>query len=497
METIAKIRRRHEVNGESISEIARCLNLSRNTVRKYLNQSDPPRYQRKQQPKPRLGAYEDQLKTWLEQDSQRPRKQRRTARRLFEDLQTEGYVGAYDSVQRFVKRWKQTQPTLTQTFVPLVFPAGDAAQFDWSHEQVELGGVVQTIKLAHFRLAHSRQPFLVAYSRESLEMIFDAHDRAFAFWGGIPQRMIYDNPRTLVDAVKVGKQRRFNRQFLALANHYLFEPVACTPASGWEKGQVENQVGNVREWLFSPRPRFRDLAELNAWLEQQCREKLAQRPHPDQRSRTIGEVFTEEQAQLRPVGKPFAGYVEKACRVASTCTVGYDRNRYSVPAEYAGQGVFLRATATQIKIVQDGKPLASHERCFGREQQILDPWHYLPVLERKPGALRNGAPFVQWDLPAPVRKVRDHLLKQDKGDRAFVEILLAMKTHGSELLSVACELALEHKTLNAAVVLNHVNRLKEPQPVRENPVPDHLCLQQEPQANCGRYDRLREVHHGQ
>ena len=462
-----------------------------------MNQSDPPRYQRRQQPKPQLGAYEDQLKTWLEQDSQRLKKQRRTARRLFEDLQGAGYVGAYDSVQRFVKHWKQARPALTQAFVPLVFPAGDAAQFDWSHEQVELGGVVQTIKLAHFRLAHSRQPFLVAYFRESLEMVLDAHDRAFTFWGGIPQRMIYDNPRTLVDAVKVGKARRFNRQFLALANHYLFEPVACTPASGWEKGQVENQVGNVREWLFSPRPRFQDLAELNTWLEQQCREKLAQRPHPDQRSRTIGQVFAEEQAQLRPVGKSFAGYVEKACRVAATCTVGYDRNRYSVPAEHAGQGVFLRATATRIKIVQEGKSLACHARCFGREQQILNPWHYLPVLERKPGALRNGAPFVQWDLPSPVRKVRDHLLKQDKGDRAFVEILLAMKTHGSELLSVACELALEHKTLNAAVVLNHVNRLKEPPPVRENPVPGHLRLQQEPQANCSRYDRLREVRHGQ
>ncbi|WP_419590295.1 IS21 family transposase [Thiolapillus sp.] len=268
METIAKIRRRHEVNGESISEIARRFNLSRNTVRKYLNQSDPQRYQRRQQPKPQLGAYEDQLKTWLEQDSQRPKKQRRTARRLFEDLQGAGYTGAYDSVQRFVKRWKQARPALTKAFVPLVFPAGDAAQFDWSHEQVELGGVVQTIKLTHFRLAHSRQPFLVAYFRESLEMVLDAHDRAFTFWGGIPQRMIYDNPRTLVDAVKVGKARRFNRQFLALANHYLFEPVACTPASGWEKGQVENQVGNVREWLFSPRPRFKDLAELNAWLEQ-------------------------------------------------------------------------------------------------------------------------------------------------------------------------------------------------------------------------------------
>ncbi len=170
---------------------------------------------------------------WLEQDAQRPKRQRRTARCLFEDLQSEGYQGAYDGIQRFVKGCKQTQRASTiQAFIPLVFPPADAAQFDWSHEQVELGGVVQTIKLAHFRLSHSRQCFLAAYPRESQEMVFDAHDRAFTFFGGVPMRMIYENPRTLVDAVIAGKQRRFNRRFMALANHYLIEPVACTPGSG-------------------------------------------------------------------------------------------------------------------------------------------------------------------------------------------------------------------------------------------------------------------------
>jgi len=448
--------------------------------------------------KPKLGDYEARLVGWLEQDAQRAKRQRRTARRLFEDLQAEGYAGAYDSVQRVVKAWKQSQGSLTKTqaFIPLVFPPGEAAQFDWSHEQVELGGAVQTIKLAHFRLAHSRQCFLVAYPRETQEMVFAAHDRAFAFFGGVPKRMIYDNPKTLVEAILSGKERRFNRRFLALANHYLFEPVACTPGSGWEKGQVENQVGNIREWLFSPRPRFDDIQALNAWLEQQCR-RLGSRPHPQQPSRTIADLFTEEQHQLRPIDRPFAGYFEQPCRVSSTCTVAYDRNRYSVPAEYAGQRVSLRATAERIVVVANGEQIATHPRSFARDRQVLDPWHYLPLLERKPGALRNGAPFVQWELPAPIAAVKAKLMKQPKGDRAVVEILLALREHGSELLCVACELTLEQHTVSAAVVLNHVHRLKAPFPMAALQVPEHLSLVHEPQADCARYDQLRVASHDQ
>jgi len=496
METVAKIRRRYKVDGESISGIARDLNLSRNTVKKYIHQEDPPSYQRQLQPKPKLGNYQLILEEWLQQDIQRPKRERRTARRLFEGLQCEGYCGAYDSIQRFAKGWKQTHKlTVTQAFIPLTFPPGDAGQFDWSHEQVELGGIVQTVKLAHFRLADSRKCFLAAYPRESQEMIFDAHDRAFAFFGGAPRRMIYDNPKTVVTAIFRGKQRRFNHRFLALANHYLFEPVACTPASGWEKGQVENQVGNIREWLFTPRLRFKDFDTLNRWLEAQC-ERLAQRPHPEQKSRTIAELFAEEQPQLRPINRPFAGYFEKTCRVASTCTVVYDRNRYSVPAEYAGQRVSLRATATHIRLVADGQQLAEHRRSFGRERQILDPWHYLPLLERKPGALRNGTPFQNWPLSGPIDKVKAKLMKQPKGDRAFVEILLAVHEHGSEVVTVACELALEHRTITAPVVLNHVHRLNAKVPILLLPVPDNLTLRQEPQANCDRYDQLRENRHG-
>ncbi len=491
METIGKIRRRHKVKGESISAIARDLNLSRNTVKKYLNAEADPAYQRESQPAPKLGAFQAMLETWLEQDSQRPKGQRRTAQRLFEDLQREGYAGAYDSVQRLVKAWKAQRPgASTDAFVPLVYAAGDACQFDWSHEQVILGGVAQVVKLAHFRLAHSRQMFLAAYPRESQEMVFDAHNRAFAFFGGVPVRMIYDNPKTIVDAVFTGKARQFNRRFLALASHYLFEPVACTPASGWEKGQVENQVGNVREWLFAPAPRFDTLAELNAWLETRCTE-LAQRPHPAWKERPIAEVFIEEQPCLRPITAPFDGYFEQTNRVSSTCLVSYDRNRYSVPAEHAGQRVSVRADACRIRVVADGRLVADHARHFGRERLILDPWHYLSVLEKKPGALRNGAPFQDWALPAAIGAVKDKLLKSPQGDRAFVEVLLAMRQYGADLVTVTCELALEQGAVSAAVILNHVHRLLSPVKPEPITVPTSLALSIEPVANCERYDNLR------
>lgn len=326
-------------------------------------------------------------------------------------------------------------------------------------------------------------------------MVFDAHVRAFAFFGGVPQRMIYDNPRTIVDGLYIGKERRFNRRFLALANHYLFEPVACTPASGWEKGQVENQVGNVREWLFTPTPKFRDMAELNTWLELRCRE-LAARQHPSMKPRTIAEVFAEERSHLRQVTAQFDGYFELPVRVSSTCLASYDRNRYSVPAEHAGQRISLRAYADRIVVVAEGGEVARHASSFARDTLVLDPWHYLPVLEKKPGALRNGAPFVDWVLPEAIETVRSRLLKQLRGDRTFVEILLAMHEHGADAVETACALALECGTCQPPVILNHLHRLISP--VRlEVPlnVPTVLRLKQEPLADCGRYDGLREVCH--
>jgi len=492
MDIIYEIRRRHLVQKQTITAIARDMGLSRPTVRKHLNTVEEPKYIRAQPESPKLGQFEEQLTKWLEEESQLQRPRRRTAHRLFEGLQEIGYSGAYDSVQRFVKRWKAGShgPKLTEAFVPLQFQPGDACQFDWSQEQVELGGVMQTIKVAHFRMAYSRQMFVVAYHREMQEMVLDAHSRAFAFFGGVPARLIYDNLKTVVDAVYTGKERQFNRRFLTLANHYLFEPVACTPASGWEKGQVENQVGNVREWLFTPLARFASFAELNAWLATRCKE-LAQRSHPVQKHRTIAACFADEQPLLRPITAYFDGYVEQMMRVSSTCLVRVDRNRYSVPASAAGQAVSVRTTADQVRVVAHGEVIAAHPRVFGRDQLVCDPWHYLPVLEKKPGALRDGAPFVAWDLPVPIRLVRDRILKQPKGDRAFVELLMLAGEAGLDALTVACELALEGGIVSAPIVMNELRRLIAPHlPDMAINVPDGIALTVEPIANCQRYDHL-------
>ena len=496
MDVIAEIRRRHLVSGESISAIARDLNLSRPTVRKHCRSQHEPLYRRHKQPTPMLGAFQATLETWLTVERQLPRPQRRTARRLFEGLQAEGYRGAYDSVQRYVRRWKTSKsgPASTQAYVPLSFSPGEVCQFDWSHEHVELGGVMQTVKVAHFRLTFSRQMFVVAYPRETQEMVFDAHNRAFAFFGGVPQRMVYDNLKAVVETIFTGKERLFNRRFLVLANHYLFEPVACTPASGWEKGQVENQVGNIREWLFTPLARFADFEALNTWLAMRCRE-LAQRKHPATPDRSIADCFAEEQRALRQITATFDGYVEHMLRASSTCLVTLDRNRYSVPATFAGRVVSVRSTATQVNVVADGMPIARHARRFGRDQLICDPWHYLPILERKPGALRNGTPFRDWDLPASIQRVRDRILKQPKGDRAFVELLLMARDVGLETLEVACELVLDGNVVTAPVVINEMRRLIAPQPPVTMSVPDLLKLEIEPLADCGRYDRLRGVNH--
>ncbi|WP_240347962.1 IS21 family transposase [Methylomonas sp. EFPC1] len=502
MDVIAEIRRRHLVEKETISSLAIAFKLSRPTIRKHLKTVETPAYQRQHQPHPMLGSFHQQLHAWLEQEADLPRKQRRTAQRLYECLQVEGYQGSYTAVQRYVKGWKKKRsphPTIKQAFVPLAFPAGETCQFDWSHETVELGGVVQTIKVAHFRLTYSRQMFVMAYPRETQEMVLDAHRQAFAYFGGVPKRMVYDNLKTVVDAIYAGKERRFNRRFMALANHYLFEPVACTPESGWEKGQVENQVGNIREWLFTPMAKFTDFAALNVWLAKRCCE-LAGRPHPEQTSRSIAECFAEEQPLLMPVKAAFDGYVEEMKRVSPLCLIRIDRNRYSVPAQWANSVVSVRLTADHVRIVADGAMIAEHHRRFGRDHLICDPWHYLPVLEKKPGALRHGAPFQTWDLPVAIKVVRDRILKQDQGDRAFVDLLLMAKglgDNGLDALEVACDLTLQTGVISAAIVLNEMRRLTEaakPKALDDTPA-STPALTLEPVADCSRYDSLRSVCH--
>jgi hypothetical protein len=324
-------------------------------------------------------------------------------------------------------------------------------------------------------------------------MVFDAHDRAFRLFGGSCRRGIYDNMSTAVDAVLVGKQRAFNRRFLQMCSHYLVEPTACTPASGWEKGQVENQVGTARERFFTPRLRFADYAELNAWLEARCLAHARESAHPESQERSVWEMFETERASLIAYAGPFDGFHELDVAVSKSSLVRFDHNRYSVAAKAARQTAQLRAYAERIVVWCNGEVVGEHRRRFGRDHTVYDPWHYLPVLARKPGALRNGQPFRDWPLPPALAQVRRILATHADGDRQFVDILVAAAETGLDAVEAACREALEARLGSRDVVLNLLARRRQPQAAAPIATPAGLSLALEPLADCARYDRLRQM----
>ena len=335
--------------------------------------------------------------------------------------------------------------------------------------------------------------FVRAYPRESQEMVFDAHERAFAFFKGACARGIYDNMKTAVDTVFVGKDRQYNRRFLQMCSHHLVEPVACTPASGWEKGQVENQVGLVRERFFTPRLRFKSYAELNAWLLDRCLSHAKAHPHPEWPDRTIWEVFEEERPRLIPYSGRFDGFHALPASVSKTCLVRFDNNKYSVNASAVGRPVEIHAYADRVVIRQDGRIVAEHERSFGRGKTVYDPWHYVPVLARKPGALRNGAPFKDWLLPGALERIRRKHAGSDEGDRQIVKILAAVLIDGLSEVEAACSQALSEGVHSADVVLNILARRRDPGPAATIMTPANLHLAHMPVADCARYDALRSA----
>jgi len=501
VESIAKVRRDYFVDKKSIKQITRERQLSRNTVRKIIRSEATAFEYERTSSQPKLGGYSEQLKQWLEADAALPRKQRRHAKRLHQQLTEQGYAGAYDSIQRYVKQWKvDHQRGTPKAFIPLAFDPGDAMQFDWSEETVEIAGISQKIKVGHFRMCYSRKLFVVAFPREQLEMVLEAHRRAFNYFGGVTKRIIYDNPKTIVHKVLQGKERDLNKRFARMASHYLFEPVMCNPASGWEKGQVEKQVQDVRGWVFLPKLKFASMADLNTHLQQQSDHLNDSLQHPQIQDKTRSEVFQQTEAQcLIAVGHDYESYSQHECRASSTSLVRYDRNHYSVDAKAAGQCVSIRAFADTVQVFYKHEMVAEHVRVFHQNEICYNPWHYLNVLHKKPGALRDGAPFKQWDdnLPVALTKVRRRLSKLVGGDKAFVSLLCAVDTYGLEQLAQACEQALAEGVVQADWILNrlsHMNEVDEPESIM---VSDALQLEVEPAANCEHYNTLLQHQGGE
>lgn len=498
MAMYAKVRRMKLRDGLSISEIARRTGLARNTIKAWLRESlrSEMRYRRNAGSK-KIDAHAAWLRQALIADSKRPRRDRRTAVKLHAELQERGFDGSYCRVSEFVRAWKAEAGAVTarSAYVPLTFDWGEAFQFDWSEEGIVIGSIWRNkVQLAHMKLCASRAFWLVAYPSQGHEMLFDAHTRCLTGLGGVPRRGIYDNMKTAVDRTpRKDRPRVVNARFAAMTAHYLFDPDFCNVASGWEKGRVEKGVQDARRriWQDAQSQKFGSFAELNIWLAAQC-VQARNAPHPDYPGMTIAEAWEHEQTQLMPMPTPFDGYVESPARVSSTSLVSVARNRYSVPCSLAGHRVSVRLYPERVVIVADQSIVAEHARAADRDHVVYDWQHYLPLVERKPGALRNGAPFME--MPEPLQRLSRALLRREGGERVMAQVLSAVPTHGLEAVLVAAELVLESGRPSAEHVLNVLARLKEGPPPQN--VETSLTVKTAPTADPQRYDSLRaEVSH--
>jgi transposase len=502
MEILGRIRRMHYRDKLSLHEIAKRTGLSRNTIRKWLKapEEKAPVYERSKKDS-KLSAYYDVVEQALKADAHRPKQNRRTAKALLAHIRELGYTGGYTQLTAFIRDWRQGEGKAQRAFIPLQFEAGEAFQFDWSEEAMVIGGMYRKIQVAHAKLCFSRAFWLTAYPSQGHEMLFDAHTRAFAALGGIPRRGIYDNMKTAVDKVNKGKGRIVNARFAAMCAHYLFDSDFCNVASGWEKGVVEKNVQDSRRriWTEAQNRKFTSFAELNVWLAERCRALWNELRHPEYNQFIIAEMLERERADMMPMPAPFDGYVEKEARVTSTCLVRVARNRYSVPCEFAGQRVSTRLYCDKVAIAAENAVVATHARLPERDEICYDWQHYILLVQRKPGALRNGAPFA--DLRAPLAGLRQGLMRHPGGDRVMAKVLASVPTAGLDAVLVAVELVVESSVLSAEHVENVLARLNAaPAPAS---VETSLQLNEAPLVDTGRYGSLRnelaaqdaEVHH--
>jgi transposase len=453
MEMLGKIRRMYLRDKLSLHEIAKRTGLSRNTVRSWLRapqEVKAPAYSRTPGTS-KLSGYVGELERSLKADAHRTKQNRRTARALFVQIKADGYEGGYTRVTDFIRAWRADAGKDIKAFVPLKFELGEAFQFDWSEEGLVVGGIYHRMQVSHMKLCASRAFWLVAYPSQGHEMLFDAHTRSFAALGGVARRGIYDNMKTAVDKVqrgKGGKGRTVNARFAVMCAHYLFDADFCNVASGWEKGVVEKNVQDSRRriWLDAQSRKWGSFTELNAWLGERCRSLWEEVRHPEHKAFSVAEVLEQERGELMPMPTAFDGYVERSAKVSSTCLVAVARNRYSVPCELAGQRVSTRLYPDRVEIASDEMIVARHDRLPNRGHICYDWQHYIALIQRKPGALRNGAPFA--DMPIPLQRLRQGLMRVEGGDKTMAQVLNCVSSHGLEAVLVAVELVIESGALS-------------------------------------------------
>lgn len=423
VEIYAAVRRFVFVEGKSRREAARVFGLSRDTISKMCRYSAPPGYVRSKAPeRPKLGPLVPVIDAILEADKTAPPKQRHTAKRIFERLRIEhGYAGGYTVVKDYI-RIARTRSR--EVFVPLAHPPGHA-QVDFGECIGVIGGVRMKLHVFCFDLPHSDACFIKAYPAETTEAFLDGHVSAFAFFGGVPISILYDNLKIAVSRILGDGKRQRTRAFTELVSHYLFQERFGRPGKGNDKGKVEALVKYSRANFLTPVPHGASFDTLNAALEERCRARQAERA--GRHEQTIGERLVADQAVLRALPEPpFEPCDKRPGKVSSTALVRYRMNDYSTPTAYGFRDVLVKGFVDEVAIICGGSEIARHPRVYGRGQFVFDPKHYLALLEQKPGALDQAAPLQGWTLPEPLQHLR-RLLETRMGNRGKREFIQALR----------------------------------------------------------------------
>lgn len=442
MELYLKVRQAHFQDGLSGRKIARDFGISRDSVSKMLAYSEPPGYRRTAPIKrPKLDAFTTQIDQWLSEDKVRPRKQRHTAKRIFERLRDEcNFTGGYTIVKDYVRIKTRGSKEM---FVPLSHPAGHA-QADFGEALVVIGGVEQKACFFAFDLPHSDACYIRAYPAANTEAWLDGHVHAFAFFGAAPQSILYDNDKCLVARILPDKTRKRTQRFSAMLSHYVIRDRYGRPGKGNDKGKVEGLVGYARRNFMVPMPRFADWDAFNDYLEDQCRNRQDDilRGHKT----SIGERLEADLTAMRDLpGAPFEACDLQSGQVTSTSVVRYRGNDYSVPVAYGHRDVWIKGFVGRVVIGCAAEVIADHPRSYDRGDMVFNPVHYLRLIERKIMAFDQAAPLQGWDLPE-VFKTLQRLLeaRQGKaGKREYVQVLRLLERFELDVLHVAIKDALK------------------------------------------------------
>jgi transposase len=449
MDQYAYIRIAKRVYGKSIRQIRRETGHSRNTIRKVLREEPYVYCRREHQPYPVLGPYLNIIDKWLEQDKERPKKQRHTARRIYHRLvEEQGFQGSENTVRRYVREAKvRLGVGAPRAFIPLEPELGQEAEVDWGTALAVISGQVGRYKFFCMRSKSSGKHFVQFYPCERQQAFFDGQIQAFRFFGGVFPVLIYDNLTTAVQKVLRGKKRLEQEAFTRFHAYYNFTPRFCNVASGHEKGGVEGLIGYVRRNYLVPIPEAASLEELNQKVLKQC---LAYGEHRLQgRENTVNEMFEQEKSYLLPLPEiAFSNIQTTDTKVDRYSTVIVDKNRYSVPTRYAGLKVKVSLGVNQVEIFRDGVRVASHRRLYGNNKWSLDPDHYLELIQRRPEAFNSARPIRQWRTKWPSCLERllerfQHSQGETKGIKDFISVLMLYRDYRADEVEAAVEKALD------------------------------------------------------